>query len=747
MSAELQSLIRLAVACGIEPQWYDIWGHAHEVSEATLRAVLAAMHVRATDDAQVQRALWECEARIRREPLPPAVVVRESSLPARLVVRLPDDAEPDQLAWRLVEENGEQQHAAFALATLPEVERGEIDGQWFVARCLTLDARPAPGYHRLLLLRGQQVIAETLLIVAPNSCYLPAAVRQEGRTWGPAAQLYTLRSERNWGIGDFTDLRLVLEQWAQHGADIVGLNPLHALFPHNPENASPYSPSSRLFLNSLYLDPERIDDFRECGEARDLVYSSEFQARLRAQRAVELVDYRAVAAAKMPVLELLYASFRERHLALNTVRSREFRGYRDDAGPALRRHALFEALQEHFFRQDPATWGWSLWPRHYRDPGSAEVAHFGEANRERVEFFEWLQWQADLQLAWVSQRALERELGVGLYGDLAVSVDRGGAETWSNQDLYALDASVGAPPDDFSLTGQNWGLPPMIPARLVQAGYAPFIATLRANMRHRGALRVDHVMGLMRLFWIPSGASPAEGAYVRYPLEALLGILALESQRNRCMVIGEDLGTVPDEVRDALSELQALSCRILYFERGGAGVFKAPLEYPVQALVSATTHDLPTLAGFWEGRDLALRSELNLFPSDELRERQMVERTQDRTRLLFALEREGLLPAGITLDPGSMPMMSPKLMSAIQAYLARTPCKVLAIQLEDVLGQRDQVNLPGTSGQYPNWRRKLTLDLERWPQDDRFVELCGAMKGVRRAATRKRGGPSESGVK
>jgi (1->4)-alpha-D-glucan 1-alpha-D-glucosylmutase len=668
---------------------------------------------------------------IWREPLPAAAVLRESTLPARVVVRLPEDRDADEMAWRLLEEKGEQHSAVFLFGTLPELERHEVDGQRFIARRLTLGAKPAPGYHRLLLLRGEQVLAETLLIVAPDTCYQPEAVRDDGRTWGPAVQLYTVRSQRNWGIGDFTDLRMLLEQWAEHGADVVGLNPLHALFPHNPEHASPYSPSSRLFLNSLYLDPERIDDFGESEEARELVCSSEFQARLHTLRATELVDYGAVAAAKMSALELLYASFRQRHLALNTARSREFRDYQVKSGTALQRHALFEALQEHFFRQDPTTWGWSVWPEPYRDPASAEVAHFAEAKRERIEFFQWLQWQADRQLAEVSQRAFELQLGVGLYGDLAVSVDRGGAEAWSNQDLYALDASVGAPPDDFSLSGQNWGLPPMIPARLAQAGFGPFIATLRANMRDTGALRIDHVMGLMRLFWIPSGASPAEGVYVNYPLDELLGILALESQRHRCMVIGEDLGTVPDDVRRALSELRALSCRILYFERRAGGEFKAPDEYAAQALVSATTHDLPTLAGFWEGRDLALRTELNLFPSDELRERQMLERRQDRARLLFALEREGLLPSGLTLDPSSAPAMTLDLMRAIQTYLARTPCKVLVVQLEDVLGQFNQVNLPGTSGQHPNWRRKLTLDLERWPQDHGFVELCNAASRVR----------------
>ncbi|HTS51857.1 MAG TPA: 4-alpha-glucanotransferase [Burkholderiales bacterium] len=736
---ELERLKQLAAEYGIEPQWYDIWGQAHEVSEATLRALLAAMHVPAGDDAQVQRAIYEREMATWRDPLPPALVVRESALPARLVVRFPEAGDADELAWRLASEDGEQHGAPFVLRMLPEVQRGEVGGQPFIARHLTLDAKPGPGYHRLLLLCGQQVLAETLLIIAPDVCYQPEVVKECGRTWGPAVQLYTVRSERNWGMGDLTDLRALLEQWAQRGADVVGLNPLHSLFPHDPERASPYSPSSRLFLNCLYLDPERIDDFHECEEAQELMRSAAFQTTLRELRAKELVDYRAIAAAKTAVLDLLYGSFRQRHLATNSARSIEFRDFEARGGRALLQHALFEALQERLSRDDPAVWGWPVWPAAYRDPESDKVASFAEAQRERVEFFQWLQWQTDRQLSEASRRALELGMGVGLYGDLAVSVDRGGAEAWSNQELYATDASVGAPPDDFSLTGQNWGLPPMIPSRLAQAAFAPFIATLRASMRHTGALRVDHVMGLMRLFWIPSRTGPAHGAYVRYPFEELLGIVALESQRSRCMVIGEDLGTVPDEVRQALYGLQALSCRLLYFERGEGGEFKAPAEYPAQALVTATTHDLPTLAGFWEGRDLALRDELKLFPSDEMRQRQMAERGQDRARLLRALDREELLPAGMNPDPASAPTMTPELARALQTYLARTPCRVCTVQLEDVLGQTEQVNLPGTSSRYPSWRRKLTLDLERWPQDERFVELCDAVSRTRPGRRRKKG--------
>ncbi len=372
-----------------------------------------------------------------------------------------------------------------------------------------------------------------------------------------------------------------------------------------------------------------------------------------------------------------------------------------------------------------------LWPEPYRDPGAQVVAQFYRDNLTRVEFYEWLQWQCDRQLQAAGSRAYELGLGVGLYGDLAVSIDRGGAEAWANQDLYALRAGVGAPPDDYSPAGQNWGLPPPIPERLRTTGYAPFIATLRASMRHVGALRVDHVMGQMRLYWIPDGMPNAQGAYVHYPLHDLLGILALESQRNQCMVIGEDLGTVPDQMRQAMHDYGVLSYRLLYFERRDDGDFKAPGEYPAGALVAASTHDLPTLTGFWAGRDLQLRLELGLYPNQETHQQQILERAQGRARLLLALQREELLPAGTSLDPAASPEMTPDLMRAVHAYLARTQAKVLMVQLEDVLGVLDQVNVPGTTEQYPNWRRKLPVELERWPGDERFPALCAAIAAQR----------------
>jgi (1->4)-alpha-D-glucan 1-alpha-D-glucosylmutase len=725
------ALAQLAARHGIALEYHDIWGHRHRVPDASLVALLGAMGVRAGSPREIAAAISAHDAERWRAVLPPAVVVRANGHAWKVRLHLPGALDSATLEWRIVEEGGAAHHGAFEPARLPGPEQATVDRAPHVARELALELGLPPGYHRLEILQGGRVVGETLFVVAPRSCYRPPSLEGDGRVWGSQAQLYGVRSERNWGVGDFTDLRALVDQWGARGAGIVGLNPVHALFPHNPAHASPYSPSSRLFTNVLYLDVEGLDDFRECEEARRLVRSAEFQSRLKSLRDAELVDYPAVAAAKFRILEMAYAHFRARHLASGDARANAFRGFQAAGGEALRRHALFEALQEHFHRDDPAIWGWPVWPAAFRDPGSPAVASFAREHADRVEFYEYLQWQADLQLGHAGRRSFELGLAVGLYADLAVSVDRAGADAWANQALYALAASIGAPPDDFNLKGQDWGLPPLVPARLRVAAYAPFIATLRANMKHAGALRIDHVMGLARLFWVPPGGTPAAGAYVQYPFDDLVGILALESQRNRCLVIGEDLGTVPDEVRATLGAAGVLSYRLLYFERLAGGDFKPPADYPKNALVAAATHDLPTLAGWWAGRDLTLRAELGLFPTPEAREAQIIARSQDRARMLLALEREALLPPGATANPVSLPEMTPAFARGLALYLARSPAQVMVVQLEDVLGVPDQANLPGTVDQHPNWRRKLPLALERFPEDERFVELARALARLR----------------
>jgi len=731
----VSSLHRLGELAGILPEYDDIWGKRHATSDDARRALLGAMGIACGSEAEIDASLRAWQAREGRRRLPP-VRVETAGTPLRVTLRLPASASALPCHWRLLLEDGRRREGRFVPSDLELLDKPRVAGRAWRAWALDLPPLAETGYHRLEVAVEGEIEGEDEgdsaslpLIICPPGCYQPEAIRGENRVWGLSTQLYGVRSSRNWGVGDFTDLRHLVEWAANAGAGLVGVNPLHALFPHNPRHASPYSPSSRRFLNALYLDVEAVPEFAECAAARQAVAAPEFQARLRALRAEPLVDYAAVAAAKFAILERLYRHFREHHA--ESERGRAFRAWRASGGEDLERFALYHALQEHLHGQDPGLWGWPVWPEPYRDPGSPEVAAFAAGHKERVGYFLYLQWLAEAQLDSVRWRSRDLGLGLGLYQDLAVGVDGGGAETWSQQDIYALDARIGSPPDDFNLFGQDWGLPPWMPHRLRDAAYAPYIAMLRANMRSAGALRLDHVMGLMRLYWVPPGMRGDQGSYVAYPFRDLLGILALESQRNRCLVVGEDLGTVPDAVRTAMHEQGILSYRLFYFQRAEDGTFLAPERYPEEALVAASTHDLPTLAGFWRGLDLDLRAGLGLFPDEAQRSGQIVARAEDRARLLLALEREGLLPEGLAAHPGDVPEMTPPLARAVHRYLARTPAKIALVQAEDMLGELEQVNLPGTTGQHPNWRRKLSLDLEEWAQDPRIAALAEAMRGER----------------
>lgn len=561
-----------------------------------------------------------------------------------------------------------------------------------------------------------------------HRCFQPAVLDDDGRIWGLSLQLYSLRSRRNWGSGDFTDLAALVDFVAAAGGAFIGLNPLHALFPDNPAHISPYSPSHRAFLNVLYIDVAAVPEFAACNAARSRLASTDFQARLAALRAAEVVDYVGVAQAKFEMLPLLFEQFKQ------TGDKKAFAAWRKERGTALENHARYEALQAHF-RKTQDAWGWPAWPAEYHDPGSPAVAAFATKHADSVSYYAWLQWLADTQLAAVAARARACGMGIGLYQDLAVGANSGGSEVWSWQNVFAIGnggASTGAPPDELNLLGQDWGLPPFVPHRLQAVGYAPFVDILRANMKHAGALRIDHVMGLMRLFWVPPDTPASEGAYVHYPFDDMLGLVARESLRNACLVIGEDLGTVPEGFRERLFEAGVLSYHPLIFERYPDGQFRLPADMARQALVAASTHDLPTLAGFWRGIDLDVRTRLMLFPSDELRQRLITERGWDRGRLLWALEREGLLPTGVSKDPAALPELPISVIAAIHAFLARSPAMLLVVQPEDCFGLTEQINVPGTlEDQHPNWQRKLPLPIEDWDKTEGFQRCINALAAER----------------
>ncbi|MGE5469527.1 MAG: malto-oligosyltrehalose synthase [Bacteroidota bacterium] len=716
-------ICRLAELYGIEAEYTDVGGRRHVTGDETRQRLLAAMGLSLSD--ALAGLIAEAENRDWRSPLPPVLVRTAATAPLPVDISLPASQAGQEWRWALHLENGDELDGSFTPGELEQLAARQVDGSELRRWRLLLPPLGVTGYHRLAVGAAGAEPVSMSLIVVPDRCHQPAVLADGGRIWGPAVQLYSLRSRRNWGIGDFTDLATLVERMAAAGACIVGLNPLHALF--NDGRCSPYSPSSRLFINALYIDVEAVSDFRDAEAARQLAATPEFQQRLAQLRAVELVDYPLVAATKLAALRLAYAYFRQQHLAEDTARARAWQEFRQQGGEALERQALFEALQAHFSGGDALVWGWPAWPEAWRSPQAEAVKDFARTHGEEIEFHIYLQWLAEQQLRAVGEQARQCCHGVGLYHDLAVGIDPGGAEAWANRGLYALDAHVGAPPDDFSPRGQDWGLPPLVPWRLRQAAYAPWIATLRASMRHGGALRIDHVMALLRLFWVPAGQPPAAGAYVRYPVDDLLGILALESSRQRCLVIGEDLGTVPEALRPALAALGVLSYRPLLFERAADNAFKPPADYPRQALAAISTHDLPTLAGFWQGRDIDARAELGLFPSRELVDAAWTERRADRRRLLQALAREGLWPA----DLGEPPAMTTDLAVAVHAFMARSAAQVLMIQAEDIFGLVDQANLPGSNEPWPNWRRKLPLELEDWAADPRLQATGAVLRAER----------------
>jgi len=722
------ALERLAQIYGIEPGYHDAWGQWRSASDETLRALLAALGVDAHDPHAVEATLRAQEQESWSWAVPAITVLSSTDIGRGVRIQLREASQHRPLAWRITEESGEVREIGFTPLKLSVLE--EHDGESGKVRAYSLPLPGLPeGYHRLAVLEGDTLLGSGTVAVAPQRCYLPPALMNSGRVWGTALQLYGLRSARNAGIGNFSELRACAEIWGARGAGIIGTNPLHALSLRDPGHGSPYSPSSRLFFNPLYIDIEAVADFHELA-AKDSRLAARWRSQCAQLREAPEVDYARVAEAKRAMFERLHDNFRARHSSSATARARSFAQFRELRGGQLRRHALHEALAD--FHGKP----WREWPEEYTDPAGRAARRFGDEHPERVGLHEYLQWLAHLQLAAAQARCREIGMSVGLYADLAVSIAPDGSEAWANQKLYALGVHVGAPPDQFNPAGQDWGLPPLSPQRLKDAAYAPLVATLRANMAHAGALRIDHVMGLSRLWWVPAGMSPGQGAYVRYPLDDLIGIVALESHRNRCLVIGEDLGTVSDELREKLAQAEILSYRLLMFERDGER-FRPPSAYPRSALVAWSTHDLPTFTGWWREEDLRTRAALGLMDEEQLRA-QRGERREARAALIEALSHEGLAAADTPCDGPA----GEELGEAVQGFLARTPSSVMVVQMEDVLGVPEQANLPGTLDQHPNWKRKLALPIEAWSRDARLRRVTRSLAQIRGGRRERREAPA-----
>jgi 4-alpha-glucanotransferase len=660
---------RRAARLGIETQYRDAQGRQQEADPQGLARVTAAV----------------AESRQPARRLLPATVILRGDRDLRL--RLKTGART-AVRWEIRPEangSGAPDSTVIAAGTA-------------VGSAIALPADLPLGSYRLKVAvesAGKERVEEATLLRAPDQAFQGPASGPR-RLWALAVQLYGVRSQRNWGHGDFTDLIDLVELAAALGACGIALNPLHALFDDRAEAASPYSPNSRLFLNPLYIDVEAIPEFSGLAAA-----GLEREVAELSQR--ELVDYAGVARAKTRALALAYEKFR----GADAARRAAFESFRRERGPVLARFACFEFLRRQFGTP------WPQWPPQWRNPTAAALAALRDREGEAIAYLEFVQWVADRQLAACRQRAIDLALPIGLYLDIAVGVQPDGFDAWSDQDSVISGLAVGAPPDLYNTAGQNWGLAAFNPVALEGRRFQPFRQMLRASMRNAGAIRLDHVLGLKRLFLIPDGMRAGQGVYVRFPFEALLAVAAQESARQRCIVIGEDLGTVPEDFREKLAGWGIWSYQVMLFERAPDGSFLPPEAYRENALVTFSTHDLATFAGWNSAHDLVVKRALGMDPGET-----DDERATARAELRNALRARG--DADIDFP-------------AVARFLARTPARLLVIAIEDALGVREQANVPATIDQHPNWRRRLPVRLEDFPLQTGLTAVADVMAAAGRS--------------
>jgi 4-alpha-glucanotransferase len=627
-------LFTKAADLGIQTDFIDGQGHRHVTDATALESILNALPVRAPhrflDRPVVVRSGWDARTELSE------------------TVTFP-------LQWKIV-------------ADLKVIAQGETDN-----RSISWPSDLPVGSYRLHLTDASLFSEEAPFIVAP-----PKAFGSDfDRCWILAVQLYGVRSSRNWGIGDFTDLEALIELAASMGAGGVGLNPLHVLFDDRPADCSPYSPNSRLFLNALYIDVEKLPEL----SARAFADSTDTIASLRQS---DIVDYVAVAELKWQALRSAFARFRA---SPKPQRQAAFTKFRAERGPLLSRFACFEFLRHKF--KVP----WWEWPEQWRHPDDTQCAKLRAGpDAAEIELVEFVQWAADQQLQSCRHLARRLDMKVGLYLDVAVGVQSDGFDAWNEQMAISRHLAVGAPPDALNTAGQNWGLAGFNAAGLEVQSFEPFRDMLRASMRHAGAIRLDHVLGLKRLYLVPRGFAANNGVYVQMPFEALLAVTAQESVAHRCVVIGEDLGTVPEGFREQMADWGIWSYLVMMFERDHHGLFQGIDHYAANALVTFNTHDLPTFAGWRSFGDLQLKRSLGIDPGE----------SDDARRHAIAMLLNVLRHHSIDNDH----------VYAIVKFLARTKSRLLAISLEDLLGVTDQPNIPGTVNEHPNWRQRLPIAVD-----------------------------------
>ena len=670
-----ERLVQLAQANGVSVEYWDYRGRPASPSRDTLVAVLAALGVPASTDEEVERSLRETELAPWRQVLPPTVVARQG-VGTPVVVHVPDGV-PVRVDV-LLDDGSRRTLAQTEDWTPPRYVDGVLTGQ----ATFVLPTDLPLGWHELLAVVGENdTETRCALAVTPDHLDLPEAMGERG--WGVMAQLYSARSRGSWGVGDADDLAEIASFLGDEGADFLLINPLHAAEPSGEMTASPYLPVTRRFVNPIYIRPENILEVsRLSGPRRSLVQWALEEVE-DSNLSAEPIDRDAAWKAKSEALEVIFAAGRSH------ARQRSFERFRAEQGEGLERFALWCALTEKY---GPL----AQWPERLRDAESAHVANEARTLSDRISYYAWLQWVVDEQLGRAQAVAKASGMALGIMDDLAVGVHPRGADVWGDPGAFAPGVCVGAPPDMYNQLGQNWSQPPWSPVRLAADSYRPLREMARTVLRHAGALRVDHVIGLFRLWWIPEGMRADQGAYVRYDYEAMVGVLLLEAHLAGAVVIGEDLGTVEPWVRDYLASRGVLGTAVLWFEKQDDGWPKYPEAYRSMQLATVNTHDLPPTAGYLADEHVALRERLGLLtePVEQVRAEARIE----RDRMLARLREHDLLGD----DPSER-----EVVEALHRYVALTPARLVGVSLVDGVGERRAQNQPGTDQEYPNWKQPL----------------------------------------
>lgn len=720
----MSDLDRLFYWHGIAPDFTNYKGQHIQVSLENRKNLLETMGVDVSSPAAISKAAYELDVAPWESWVPPLSITPAGDQ-ASIGVNCHPSILEEELSWLLTEESTGSTVAEgrFKPSAAPEVGDYIYNDIRYSRRELSLPSL-LPNYYTLTLVSGGRS-ESTVLVAHPDSGVVPSWLSGSEGAFGLIIQLYTLRSSQNWGIGDFNDLQTLIRYSAKHGIETIGLNPLHALLPEVEDHCSPYSPSDRRHINPLYISLTNVPEYQWVLEAMPAAEKIELEAQLQSLRSGALVNYTQVRALKLEYLDRMFACFMRGSVKPNDKRLAEYNEFVALHGAVLERFALFEVMKAEGFSFD------SLVEKMDCSSGSDEYQKTVAKYQYQISSICYQQWLASTQFA--ECQMLTRELGmpIGLIRDLAVGADRGGAEVLSNQHLFCGKAAAGAPPDAFSAIGQNWGLPPMDPAGLRRTGFAHFRELLRSNMANCGALRIDHAMGLMRLWWCPPGKTADYGAYVYYPFEELIALLKLESVLNDCVVIGEDLGIVPHNFRETMAAAGVVSNKVFYFERTGPTTFKSPYHYDTFALAMINNHDVPTLASWWDCDDIRLRQELNTLGEGANIDELLEERCREKEDLYQQLANDNYLPQSWH-DKSVYEPADEALIFAIMRWMANVNSKLYVIQLEDLMMMKSPVNVPGTYKEHANWQRKLSLSVEELQQNTAVSDLLTSISNTRK---------------